>query len=227
MIRTFLVDRVRLVAEVVGAALEGEPDIQVVGIATGVAEALERLAATPCDAVLVSTSLPDGGALSLVSAIRERHPQVKTLVMGLADSEGIILRYIEAGAAGYILREEGVDVLLSNLRAAVEERALISPRVAARLMARIAELSDKLAAMGMDPGDYEQLTPREREILGLIGQGLNNQAIAERLHIEVGTVKNHVHNILRKLNVASRKDAALYLSLVEGQEPAAGPDPER
>lgn len=220
MIRLLLVDRVRLVCEVIGSALEGEPDIQVVGIATTLEYALEIMRGEACDIVLISTSLPDAGALALVNAIREESLEMKALVIGVADAEAVIMAYITAGASGYVLREDSPSELLANIRAAYDDKALVTPAVAARLIARIAELTDKLAAVGIDSTDYEELTPREREILGLIGEGMTNQEIADELVIELGTVKNHVHSILDKLNVNSRKDAALYLSLIEDGQSA-------
>ena len=130
------------------------------------------------------------------------------------------MRYIEAGALGYVLRTDSVAELLHNIRAAFKENALVSPSVAAALMARIAELSEKLTDLGVDASDYEELTPREKEILNYIAAGLTNQEIADLLVIEVGTVKNHVHNILNKLNVHSRQDAAAYLTLIEDDQSA-------
>lgn len=218
MIRLVMADRVRLVCEVIGAALEGEPDIHVVGIATTEAMAYEQATEADANMALISTSLPDGGALRLVQRFREDAPHVKVLVTGLAATESVIMRYIEAGAAGYVLRDDSVDELLRNIRAAFEEKALVSPEVAARLMQRIAELNEQLADLGIDPTEYQELTPREKEILDLIADGLTNQEIAETLTIEVGTVKNHVHNILSKLNVNSRQDAAMVLALFENEE---------
>ena len=217
MIRVLLVERVRLVCEVIGSALAGESDIFVAGMVTNEADALRAMQEAHFDIALISTSLPDGGALSLVNAVRDNELDVKMLVMGVADTEAVIMAYISAGAFGYILREDPIQELLRNIRAAYDDKALVTPAVAARLIARIAELTEKLNDLGVDPTDYQELTPREKEILALIGQGMTNQEIADQLVIELGTVKNHVHNILDKLNVNSRKDAALYLSLVEDE----------
>ena len=144
---------------------------------------------------------------------------MKVLVLGVPDAEAVIMTYINAGAFGYILREDPPQELLANIRAAYEDKALVTPAVAARLIARIAELTDRLSELDIDPTDYQELTPREREILELIGEGQTNQEIADRLAIELGTVKNHVHSILDKLNVNSRRDAALYLAVVEETDP--------
>jgi len=196
---------------VIAAVLEDESDIAVVGCAITVDAALDQ--APGCDVMLVSTTLPDNGALKLTQAISEDHPSVKVLALGLAESEAEVLQYVEAGAAGYVLKDDSVDELLRNIRAAYNGEALVSPEIAAALMDRVAELAQLFETVaGIDPS--AGLTERELEVLELIGQGLSNQGIADRLFIEVGTVKNHVHSILDKLNVSSRRDAAAYLAIV-------------
>lgn len=215
MIELNVVDPVYLTGQVIGAALEGEPDIRIVGISSTTEDALFILEEKNCTVVLISAVSPQNEALDLISTISKRWPDIKCLVYGLPDSSGIILRYIEAGAAGYVLQEGSAADLLHNIRAAAEERALISSEIAAKLMTRLVELAERVDQLGIDPDVYSELTPREKEVLDLIGQDMSNAEIAERLTVEVGTVKNHVHNILDKLNVNSRKDAALYLAMVK------------
>jgi len=147
-------------------------------------------------------------------AIAEADPSVKVLVLGLGESKERVLRYVEAGADGYVLKNDSVDDLLRHIRAAQRGKALVSPKIAAALMSRVTELAQLFAEIESGISESADLTPREREILELIGQGLTNQEIADRLVIEVGTVKNHVHSILQKLDVSSRQDAASYLALI-------------
>lgn len=213
MIRVLLVNEMRLISNVIASVLEDEPDIEVVGRAASVDEALAL--ATESDVVLVSTRLPDNGALKLTSAIAEADPSVKVLVMGLGESKGRVLRYIEAGADGYVLKNDSVNDLLEHIRAAQKGKALVSPKIAAALMTRVTELAQLFADIESGINEAIDLTPREREILELIGQGLTNQEIADHLVIEVGTVKNHVHSILQKLDVSNRQDAASYLALIK------------
>jgi RNA polymerase sigma factor (sigma-70 family) len=213
VICVLLVNEMRLISNVIASVLEDEPDIEVVGRAASVDEALAL--ATESDVVLVSTRLPDNGALKLTSAIAEADPSVKVLVMGLGESKGRVLRYIEAGADGYVLKNDSVDDLLEHIRAAQKGKALVSPKIAAALMTRVTELAQLFADIESGINEAIDLTPREREILELIGQGLTNQEIADHLVIEVGTVKNHVHSILQKLDVSSRQDAASYLALIK------------
>lgn len=213
MIRVLLVHDIRLISDVIAALLEGVPDIEAAGSATTVEEALERLPG--CDVVLVNARLPDDGAVRLAQAAAAAHPAAKVLVLGLTETKERVLKYVEAGAAGYVLKEDSVEDLLERIRIAHGGAALVSPEVAAALMSRLAELAQSAPAPeppAPAPADSSELTPREREILELVGQGCTNQQIAERLVIEVGTVKNHVHSILQKLNVSSRQDAAAQVS---------------
>ena len=198
---------------VLASVLEDEPDIEVVGRATSVDEALDR--APESDVILVSTRLPDSGALKLITAIAEVDPSVKVLALGLTESKERVLRYVEAGADGYVLKDNSVDELLTRIRAAHRDKALVSPKIAHALMSRVSEWAQLFEDIEVGVAESAELTPRELEILGLIGQGLTNQEIADRLIIEVGTVKNHVHSILQKLDVSSRQDAAAYLAVIK------------
>jgi RNA polymerase sigma factor (sigma-70 family) len=211
VIRVLLVNEIRLMSNVIAATLEDESDIQVVGSATTVEQALNL--AENCDVVLISTRLPNEGALELIRALNAEYPEVKSLVLGLAESEEEILQYVEVGARGYVLKDDSVQELLRNIRAASSGEAMISPEIAAALMNRVNELAQVFAEAAAIP-DAVDLTPREHEVLQLIGQDLTNQEIADQLVIEVGTVKNHVHRILQKLNVNSREDAAAYWAII-------------
>lgn len=214
MIRVLLVNEIRLMSNIIASVLEDGSDIEVVGRATSFDEALAL--APESDVVLVSTRLPDSEALKLTSAITEAHPSVKVLALGLTETKEQVLQYVEAGADGYVLESDSVDDLLSCIRAAHRRKALVSPQIAAVLMSRVGELAQLFADVESRINEAADLTPREREILGLVGQGLTNQEIADHLVIEVGTVKNHVHSILQKLDVSSRQDAAAYLAVIAG-----------
>ncbi len=212
MIRVGLVNAIRILANVIAAVLENEPDVDVVGYATTLAEA--KALAPRCDVLIVSTRLPDNGALRITQAVAQANLPTKVLILGLAESKEEVLHYVEAGAAGYVLQNDSVDALLAKLRSTYAGAAMISPEIAGALLSRVAELAQDSERAEAQPSTSIDLTAREREILNLIGQGLSNQEIAKRLTIEVGTVKNHVHRILHKLNVADRQTAATYLDLL-------------
>ncbi|MFO7634800.1 MAG: response regulator transcription factor [Caldilinea sp.] len=214
MIRVLIVNEQHLIASLFASVLDDEADIVVVGRVVNATTALEE--AGKADVLLVSTGLPDNGALDLVCRLVEDYPDKIVLVVGVAESQWEILKYIEAGASGYILKDDTVEELLDHIRAAYDGKARVSPEIAAALIERVAELAQLVQPALLD-ADPAGLTPREIEVLKLIDEGLSNQEIGERLTIELGTVKNHVHNILDKLNVTSRHDAAAYLALIANQ----------
>jgi two-component system, NarL family, nitrate/nitrite response regulator NarL len=213
MIRVVLVNAIRILCNVIAAVLENEPDIEIVGCATTTDEALDL--ARQCDVLVISTLVPGDAAFQITQTVVQAKLPIKVLILGLAESKAEILRYIEAGAAGYILQDDSVDDLLEKIRTTYDGHALVSPEIAAVLVSRVAELSQLPAATVPRPDLTVELTPREREILELIRQDFSNQEIAAQLSIEVGTVKNHVHNILEKLNVNSRRDAANFLAQIQ------------
>jgi len=199
---------------IVSAALEDEEDIQVVGTATTVDEGLRKIAQHQVDVILISTRLPDNGAIRLTRSIVDESETVQVLAFGVIDSRERVLQYIEAGAVGYVLKDDSLEDLLAAIRAAEKGKALVSPKIAAALIERVGELARLFSDVDPELIGSGSLTEREMEVLELIGKDLTNQEIADRLVIEVGTVKNHVHNILKKLNVSSREDAAAYLAIL-------------
>lgn len=211
MIRVLLVNEIELTCNLITTVLEDEEDMQVVGRTGSPTDALERVSG--CDVVLVSPQLANERTLSLVSRIKECTPDVKVVMLGLTETEEHVLPFVQAGASGYILPDDSVDDMLSRIRAATKNRAIVSPEIAAALMERVSELARAASGPVIDEDVTAELTPRELEILYLIDEGLTNQEIADQLVIEVGTVKNHVHNILQKLEVTNRREAAAYLAL--------------
>lgn len=210
MMRVLIVDKLRLFCHTLKVVLQKESDMTVVGCATTPEQALHQVVHS--DVVLVNTTLEAEKTIPLIREITSQHPQVKVLVVGLAEMTEQILRYVEAGAVGYVLKEDSVEKLLQKVRAAHHDQAVVSPQIAAQLMARLAELTSMRSQLWAAPETqmrrFNELTPREREVLGLLGKGLSNQEIADRLYIEHGTVKNHVHRILKKLNASNRHEAA-------------------
>ena len=218
MIRIVIVHPSLLVCSLYSSVLDQRPNMEVVGRATTVNEARMRVQESDCNLILVSANLEDNGALALTRKIAQEHPEIKVLVVGMPESKYVILQYVMAGASGYVLQDVSVDQLLQNIRAAEEDKALVSPTMAAALIDHVAELAHISARPYIQPEAYSELTARELEVLQLIDEGLTNQEISNELVIEVGTVKNHVHNILRKLDVASREDAAAHLPYIQLDE---------
>jgi DNA-binding NarL/FixJ family response regulator len=212
MVELFIVQDPRK-AEPMIAILEGEPDLQVNGCMDDVDQALACLTRYPCSVMLVDYALPGEAALHLVRQMVQREAAPKVLITNMPEEEDTILHFFEEGASGYVSVDDGWADLVKKVRAVDEDEFIVSPNIAAAMMSRIADL--KQLVVELDGGSlvrpevaYADLTQREIEVLRLLGQDLSNQEIAEALTIELGTVKNHVHNLLRKLDVCSRKHAA-------------------
>lgn len=214
MIRVLIIDSSRFICESMRTILSKEKDMYVVGCATTLEETHFLLPHS--NAVLVNSTLQNESTLDLIRDIRDNYPQTRILVIGLSDIPEIILGYIEAGASGYILQHESITELMAKMRAAYEGEALVSPRLAAVLMTRLTQLANQQTVWGSYETKVEglqSLTSREVEVLHLIAEGHTNQQIAEELVIECGTVKNHVHNILRKLELTNRGEVATVYKL--------------
>jgi DNA-binding NarL/FixJ family response regulator len=216
-IKVLLVNEIRLMCSVIASALEDEPDIDIIGCATTIEEALQIIQGNEVDVVLVSTRLPNQGAIRLTQSIIQMKPETKVLALGLTENRERVLRYVEAGAVGYVLKDDSLENLIETIRAAQSGEAYVSPEIAAAMMERISELAHLFSNVEQSVVDSSGLTSRELEVLNLIGEGLTNQEIAEQLFIEVGTVKNHVHNILEKLKVNTRGEAAAFLAFLQNK----------
>jgi len=213
-IKLLIVNEIRLMGNVIVAALEDEPDIEVAACVTTYDEAIQMIRENEVDVALVSTRLPDHGGLRLTNAINDLAPSTKVLALGLTEEKKRVLRYVEAGAAGYVLKDDSLEDLIEIVRATQEGRVFVSPEIAAAMMERLSDLAQMFAGVENNITDTTALTSREVEVLELISKGFTNYQIAQHLVIEVGTVKNHVHNILEKLNVSSRGEAAAYLAFI-------------
>jgi DNA-binding NarL/FixJ family response regulator len=213
MIRMLLAHPSRLICDSLRTALD-KTEVYVVGCATTAEELYFLL--PHANVVLLGTELEDTNALDLLDEMRITHPQTKALILGVGECPHTIIRYVEAGAVGYILQNESVEDVVQKLQAAYQEEAIISPSIAAAMMARLSHLANletPLAFAKAHGVQLDELTGREEEVLELITTGCTNQEIAEKLVIECGTVKNHVHSILKKLEVKSRHEAATLFQM--------------
>lgn len=150
------------------------------------------------EVVLLDLSLPD--PLTTFELLSDAYPNARVLALGLPEVEAEVLRWAEAGIAGYVCREASLEELVSAVNAALQHELRCSVRIAGLLLEQVGKLSSARQAR-------PHLTPREDEIVSLLEEGLTNKEIARRAHIEVATVKNHVHNILEKLGAETRGQA--------------------
>ncbi len=203
MIRVLVISELLLICNIVASMLKEEKDIRVTGCVTSLEEARAKI--EQCDIALVGATLPNEETLEFIRKLTRTASSARVVVMGVPESEEVIVDYIEAGIAGYVLHDDSADELVDKIRAVAKGEAPVSPNVVTALMERIVRLKE-MCDDRENEGQLSELTPREREVLDLLEQGLSNQEIANRLVIEVGTVKNHVHNILKKLDLNSRRD---------------------
>lgn len=216
MIRVMLVNPLKVLCNVMEAVLEGEADMQVVGSATSVHEALEW--APQSDIILVNADPFDRTGYQVVRTMTATGVEARIIVLGLTESAEQVLQFVQAGAHGYVLNNESVDDLVRKIRDVHTGRVPVSPQIASALMSRLKKYSRLLGQVRSNIEPESALTSREQEIMDLIAQGDSNQQIADRLFIEVGTVKNHVHNILQKLGATTRREAAATWALVRDED---------
>jgi two-component system, NarL family, response regulator LiaR len=198
MIRVVVVDDHWVVRQGLRLFLDQQDGIRVVGEAADGEEALERVDALHPDVVLMDLLMPRLGGVEATRRVRERFPRVEVVVLTTVVDGEAVVGAIAAGATGYLLKDSRGDALVTAVRAAAEGRVELSPEAARRLATAI---RPRRAA--------EPLTPREREVLGLVAEGLANKEIGARLGIAEKTVKAHVTRVLDKLGVQSRTQAAL------------------
>ena len=213
--KVLIVIESRFLGDIFAEILGEEPDISVIGCALNNEQALEIIQEGNVDIALVSVQHSDESALELTSKITDIAPSTKVLVVGLTDNKHHVLKYVEAGAAGYILQDSSVSDLIEAVRLARRGEAQISTKVAAAILERLSKMTKVFSRLDSFVLENNKLTQRELEVLGFISQGLTNQEIASNLVVEVGTVKNHVHSIIKKLNVSNREEAATYLAFMK------------
>lgn len=185
-------------------------DLDVAGTATDAVETLRLVREREPDVLLLDMAMPAG--LSLLRVVTEERSAVHVLALAIEESEELVIACAEAGIAGFVPRDASIAHVAGIVRAVARGEAPCSPRIAARLLHRVAVLA---AALPEEPAD-SVLTPREAEILALIDEGHSNKQISRALFIEVATVKNHVHNILSKLQVSRRSQAAAVVRSARG-----------
>ncbi|MPY85407.1 MAG: response regulator [Actinophytocola sp.] len=211
MIEVFLVDDHEVVRRGVADLLEADPELTVVGEASTVSQAMARIPALKPDVAVLDVRLPDGNGVELCRDLRSAMPELNCLVLTSFTDEQAMLDAILAGAGGYVIKDiKGMD-LIEAVREVASGRSLLDNRAAAALMSR-------LRADAEDQGPLASLTERERTLLELIGEGLTNRQIAERMFLAEKTVKNYVSRLLTKLGMARRTQVAVLATKLRDQQ---------
>lgn len=201
MLRVLLVDDHELVRRGLRDLLAEEADITVVGEAATVDEALTRAQAAPVDVAVIDMRLPDGDGVALCRALRRLDPAPYCLVLTAFDDEEAVIAAVLAGASGYLLKQVRGQDLVTAIREVAAGRSLLDPVTTARLLGKVRAETDPLRS----------LTEQERNVLDLIGEGLSNREIAQRLFLAEKTIKNHVTSVLAKLGMQRRTQAAAWI----------------
>jgi two-component system NarL family response regulator len=207
-IRVFIVDDNRLLREGLASMLAEQADMTVIGAAASGRKALEQIKALRPQMALIDIGMPGKDGIEVTQTLRRSLPDVKVVILGMVDLADEIMACIEAGAAGYVLKEASFAYLVETIRSVHRGESFVSPQMAASLFSRIAELAGE--HLVRIPPSAVKLTARELEIINEIAVGLSNKEIAKRLSIEAQTVKNHIHNILDKLHLHTRLEAVEY-----------------
>jgi DNA-binding NarL/FixJ family response regulator len=209
-INVFLLDDHEVVRRGVAALLSAEPDLEVVGEAGTAAQALARIPALRPDVAILDVRLPDGDGVSVCREIRSRLPEVACLMLTSFADDDALFDAVMAGAAGYVLKQiHGTD-LVGAVRTVASGQSLLDPRSTARMLERLREQASK-----KDP--LAALSEQERRILELIGEGLTNRQIGERMFLAEKTVKNYVSNLLAKLDMQRRTQAAALAAQLKAE----------
>jgi DNA-binding NarL/FixJ family response regulator len=207
--RVLVVDDHSMFAAGVSQVLGAEDDIDVVAQVGDLASARRHLAVDPVDVVLLDQRLPDGNGVDALPELRSLAPAARVVVLTGAADEATMVRAMENGCAGFLEKDRTIEDLVLAVRSAAAGEAMVSPALLARLIARMHRGTPSVGA---------DLTPREREVLSLVAEGLGNADIGRRLHVSVNTVRNHVANVLAKLGAHSKLEA-LSVAVREGLLP--------
>ena len=205
-VRVVVVDDQELFRRGLTMLLAAEEDIEVGGEAGDGPAAVALAATTVPDVVLMDVRMPKGSGIEACVEIKQVAPSAKIIMLTVSDEEGDLYDAVKSGASGYLLKDSSIDEVAQAVRVVADGQSLISPSMAVKLM----EEFKQLARADRDQVPTPRLTDRELEVLRKVAEGLNNREIAKQLFISENTVKNHVRNILEKLQLHSRMEAVMY-----------------
>lgn len=210
--------------------LEEEDDIQVIGEARNGQQAIERAEELSPDVVFMDLNMPGQNGIEATAYLTQKWPDLKVLVLTVSEEAADLYRALSVGARGYVLKISDPQEIIDALRQVHQGWVVVSPAMAPRFLSDLGQSGD-LAATSQTPegpaAGETQLTPREQEILRLVARGLSNTELADTLMVSENTVKTHVKNILGKLHMKNRREAAAYATRLGFMQPADGDSPHR
>jgi len=217
MIRIFLVDDHEVVRRGLTELFDAEDDMEVVGEAGTAEQALNRVASARADVAVLDLRLPDGDGVGVCREIRSTHPETQCVILTSYADDEAVLNAVMAGAAGYLLKDVRGHDLVDGIRRVAEGQSLLDPLVTKRVLERLRRGPQEDARLA-------QLTDQERKILDHIAEGLTNRQIGEQMFLAEKTVKNYVSNVLMKLGMERRTQAAAYAARLAAERRDRRPD---
>jgi two-component system NarL family response regulator len=205
-VRVLVVDDQELFRRGLIMLLSGDSDIEVVGEAADGITATDLAVTTAPDVILLDVRMPRRTGVEACRAIKEAVPSAKIIMLTVSDEEADLYESVKNGASGYLLKDSSIEEVAQAVRVVNEGQSLISPSMAVKLIDEFKQMSKP----EREQGPALKLTERELEVLRLVAKGLNNREVAKELFISENTVKNHVRNILEKLQLHSRMEAVMY-----------------
>ena len=205
-VRVLVVDDQELFRRGLIMLLSGDTDIEVVGEASDGITATELAVNTAPDVILLDVRMPRRTGVEACRGIKEAVPSAKIIMLTVSDEEADLYESVKNGASGYLLKDSSIEEVAQAIRVVNEGQSLISPSMAVKLIDEFKQMSKP----EREQGPALRLTDRELEVLRLVAKGLNNREVAKELFISENTVKNHVRNILEKLQLHSRMEAVMY-----------------
>jgi DNA-binding NarL/FixJ family response regulator len=207
--RILLVEDNRILRDGIRAVINGQADLRIVAALGGNHDAVREAKKLKPHVVLVDLGLRNRNGVNIVATVTTELPQTKVIGMGLIHTQLDIAEFVQAGAAGFILKDATIEEVLGTIRAVAHGMKVLPPLLTGSVFTHIVDHAVRKGKADLD--DAIRMTKREREIVGLIADGLSNKDIAQRLSIEIHTVKSHVHNILEKLALHSRLQISAYV----------------
>jgi DNA-binding NarL/FixJ family response regulator len=203
-----LIDDNRLLREGIAAMIHTQPGFTVLAASADVDEALQKVRDAKPDVVLLDFGLEDHDSLSLTATVHAEVPEARVIVMGLLALQDDVADYVKAGASGFVMKDSSFEDFFATIRAVAAGAEVLPQALTNSLFAQIARNADRVPPAQVL--ETVRLTTREREVVGLLAEGLSNKEIAKRLGIAIHTVKSHVHNVLEKLALRSRLEVAAF-----------------
>jgi DNA-binding NarL/FixJ family response regulator len=207
-IRLLLIEDNRLLRDGIATMLKRHRDIKVVAASGNGENTIRKIHELKPNVILLDLGLRSQNSLQVVEIVKKEFPQAKVIVMDLAPAQGDILQFVKAGASGFILKDATLDDFLATIRSVAEGGRVLPPILNGSLFSQIIKHAVDGGRTNLNKAI--RMTKREREVVGLISEGLSNKEIGQRLHIATYTIKSHVHNIMEKLALHTRLEVANY-----------------